>query len=129
MAIRKHMWVATLGLAGALAVPALAQYPQVRAVSQHDQDDQNRDRNRGRDDDQNNGAYNRNDQFHNTKAYQQGMKDGRHDRSKNKGERADKRHFKNDQDRQAYQAGYYDGYRGNANYNRGHDQDDQRHDH
>ncbi len=132
MANRRRLWIASLGLAGALAIPAAAQYqypqnPQAEP-SHHDQDDQNRDRNRSNDQ-YNTGDYNRNNQFYNTKAYQQGLKDGRHDRSKNKGERADKKHFKNDQDRQAYESGYYDGYRGNGNNHRGHDQDDQRHDH
>jgi hypothetical protein len=124
MAIRKHMWVATLGLAGALAIPAAAQFPQVRQVAQHDQDDQNRHA-RGDDDRGPN-----NNQYYNSKAYKQGVKDGRKDHDKNRGERADKRHWKNDQDRQAYMAGYNEGYRGNGSYNNNrHDQDDQRHDH
>ena len=123
---RKHMLIATLGLAGALAIPAAAQVPQVKRVAQHDQDDQNRDRNRA---DRNDANYN-NNQYYNSKAYKEGMKDGRKDHSKNRGERADRRHWKNDQDRQAYMAGYNDGYRGNGAYNNNrHDQDDQRHDH
>jgi len=118
---RKCSFLATLGLAGALCLPAVAQsYPQEQP-RQHDQDDQNRaERNRGYD--------NQNGQFHNSKAYQKGMKDGRHDRDKNKGERADKKHWKNDRDRQAYEAGYMDGYRGTRAMN-DHDRDDQRHDH
>ena len=119
--VGKYSFLATLGLAGALCLPVVAQsYPQDQP-RQHDQDDQNRaDRNRGYD--------NQNSQFYNTKAYQKGLKDGRHDRDKNKGERANKKHWKNDRDRQAYEAGYYDSYRG-TRASRDHDRDDQRHDH
>lgn len=134
--VRKHLLIATLGLAGALCLPAAAQYPQDRQYQpQHDQDDQNRDRARGHDDDQNRAAdrnggyYNQNDQWRNTKAYKQGFKDGEHDRDKNRGERADRKHWKNDQDRQAYESGYYAAYRGNGPRDNGHDRDDQRHDH
>ncbi len=81
---------------------------------QQDQDrtyGQNGDRDRDRDRD--NGYRNSgNAQWRNSKAYKQGLKDGEHDRSKHKGERADRRHWKNDQDRQAYEAGYGEGYRG-----------------
>ena len=123
--MRKHLLMATIGLAGALAIPAAAQYPQVRQVAQHDQDDQNRHA-RGDDD----RGPNYNNQYYNSKAYKEGMKDGRKDHDKNRGERAERRHWKNDQDRQAYMAGYNEGYRGNGyNNNNRHDQDDQRHDH
>ncbi len=95
----------TLGLAGLLCLPAIAQYQDRQDQPRHDQDDQNR---------RNQGYYDENNsQWRNTKAYQQGWKDGEHDRSKRKGERANKRHWKNQQDEQAYQAGYYDAYRGN----------------
>ena len=121
MDIRKCSFLATLGLAGALCLPVVAQsYPQDQP-RQHDQDDQNRaDRNRG--------YGNQNSQLYNTKAYQKGIKDGRHDRDKNKGERANKKHWKNDRDRQAYEAGYNEGYRG-SRATSDHDRDDQRHDH
>jgi len=130
MAIRKHMLI-TLGLAGALSLPAFAQAPQLRQVAQHDQDDQNRNA-RGDDHRDNNAGYNNagyNNQYYNSKAYKEGVKDGRKDHDKNRGERADRRHFKKDQDRQAYMAGYNDGYRGNGYNNSRRDQDDQRHDH
>ncbi len=119
MKLRKLCW--TIGLAGALCIPALAQYQERQDQPRHDQDDQNRDRDRGHDEDRNRGAYYNQDtsQWRNTKAYQQGWKDGEHDRSKNKGERANHRHWKSQQDEQAYQAGYYDAYRGTQpQYNR-----------
>ncbi|MGZ4819282.1 MAG: hypothetical protein ACXVY9_03735 [Terriglobales bacterium] len=138
-----------IGVAGALCVPAFAQYQPQEQPRQHDQDDMQRDRDqnnvqrdqniqRDRDDAQrdrdndrdranvNNGYYNQNnDQWRNTKAWKQGFKDGQHDRSRNMGERLDRHHWRNDQDRQAYQAGYYEAFRG-SNITR--DRDDQRRD-
>jgi hypothetical protein len=102
-----------------------------QAVPQ-DQRDRDMDRDRGRDTDRDRAGDrdrdrdNVNQQWVNTKAYQQGLKDGEHDRAKNKGERADRRHWKNDQDRQAYEAGYNAGYRGNKMPRNDHDRDDQR---
>jgi hypothetical protein len=64
----------------------------------------NKDRDHGYDHDQNdNNAYNNNSR------YQQGMNEGQRDRQQN---RARRYHFnsRNDQDRQAYQAGYDRGY-------------------
>ncbi len=140
--LRQYLWIGAFAVASVLAIPAAAQqYPQERQDQvRHDQDDQNRqypDRDRDREGDRardndrdrayDNGAYD-NRQWVNSKAYKQGLKDGEHDRAKNKGERADHRHWKNDQDRQAYQAGYGAGYRGNPRYNHrnDHDRDDQR---
>ena len=135
--LRKHLCILTLGVAGALCVPAFAQYQQQDRPPdqrQHDQDDRNRgdDQNRAnRDNDDNRGynqnVYNQNDQWRNSKAYKQGMKDGEHDRDKNRDERADRRHWRNDQDRQAYQAGYYDAYRNRTTARHG-DRDDQHRD-
>jgi hypothetical protein len=126
MSIRRY-WCAA-AVAGVLCIPAVAQYsPQDQP--RHDQDDRNRttqDRDHDHDNDRANGAYGQNTQWQNTKAYRQGMKDGEHDRSKNKGERADHRHWKNDQDRQAYQAGYYQGYRGTMGSNNDRDRDHDR---
>ena len=105
-----------------------------RQAIQNDQD-QDRDRNgaynttdRDRDRDRN-GAYNNgtyvgeNSQWVNTKAYQEGLKDGQHDRTKKKSQRAHEHRWKNDNDRQAYSAGYDNGYRGNMRND--HDRDDQ----
>ncbi len=112
--MRLRLMCLTLGLAGALCLPAVAQYAGREEQPRHDQDDQNRAR--GYDNDQNR-TYGQNEQWRNTKAYQEGMKDGRQDRDKNRGERVGRRHWKNDQDRQAYEAGYYESYRGNGMYN------------
>lgn len=76
----------------------------------HDRDqarpaDQDRDR-------YSTGSYGANQQWVNSKAYQQGLKDGEHDRAKNKSQRAHEKHWKSDQDHQAYQAGYDSGFRG-----------------
>jgi hypothetical protein len=144
MSFRKYFWIAVLVVTAALCVPALAQYQQApqEQPRQHDQDDRNRgdDQNRAirdngnynqtdRDrDDQNRASrdYDRNEHWRNTKAYKEGFKDGGHDRSHRKGENVSRHHWKNDQDRQAYEAGYYAAYRGNQP---GHDRDDQRRDH
>ena len=91
--------------------------------------DNDRDRNRttGDNDRDRNRAYdNGNQQWVNTKAYKQGLKDGDHDRSKNKSENLNRHHWKNDQDRQAYEAGYNNAYRGNRAYQgNDHDRDEQ----
>ncbi|MGI9103361.1 MAG: hypothetical protein ACR2IF_13060 [Terriglobales bacterium] len=136
---KRYLGLAALGLAGVLSIPAAAQYQGQEQPRQHDQDDQNRarrddDQSRNRagdqDRDRNNGYQNgQNARWRNTKAYKQGFKDGQKDRAKNRGERADRKNWKNDQDRQAYQAGYYDAYRNNTATR---DRDDRRreaHDH
>lgn len=45
------------------------------------------------------------------KNYQQGMRDGRDDRAHNR-DHSKKRHFKTDEDRRAYEAGYQEGHQG-----------------
>ncbi len=131
MNIRKYL--CATALAGMLCVPAA--FAQYAPAPQRDQDDRNRtmqdkDRDHDRDHDRdraNNGyAYGQNDQWRNSKAYHQGMKDGEHDRAKNKGEKLNRHHWKNDQDRRAYEAGYYQAYRGSmsGNRDRDHDRDD-----
>ena len=104
----------TLGLASALCLPAVAQISHFQP--QHDQDD--RDRARG-------GDYNQDSRYHDSSAYERGYKDGDHDRSKHRPERADRHHFKNDNDRMAYEAGYRDAYSGGRRGN-DHDRDDRR---
>jgi hypothetical protein len=69
----------------------------------------NKDHDHGYDNDRNdNNGYN-NNAYNNNSRYQQGMNEGQHDRQQN---RARRYHFnsRNDQDRQAYQAGYDRGY-------------------
>ncbi len=131
--MKLRIWGLTLGLAGVFCLPAVAQYQERQDQPRHDQDDQNRDRARGYDNDQdrnNPGYYNQgNEQWRNTKAYQEGWKDGEHDRSKNKTEHPGKRHWKNQQDEQAYQAGYYDAFRGNGAEPNRRDHDKDRRDH
>ena len=84
----------------------------------------NQDRDRDHNGAYNNGSYvGQTSQWVNTKAYQEGLKDGQHDRSKNKSQRAHERRWKNDNDRQAYSAGYDAGHRNNMRND--HDRDDQ----
>ncbi len=139
--LRPLLCIGAFAVASVLAMPAQQQqYPQDRQDQvRHDQDDQNRqinqDQDRVRRDDQyperdrdrdrasNTGAYG-DQRWINSKAYKQGLKDGEHDRSKNKSQHAHERRWKNDQDRQAYEAGYNAGFGGNTM--RDHDRDDQR---
>ncbi len=136
----KYFCVAVL--AGGLSVPVFAQYsPERQDQTRHDQQDQTRhdqdDRNRAdQDRDQNrtyqdqdrdrdnNYTYSQNQRWRDSKAYQKGLKDGEHDRSKNKGQNFGRHHWKNDQDRQAYEAGYMEAYGGNTAMNRGHRRND-----
>lgn len=118
-AYRRWM-VAGLALATVVTVPAFGQsrdsddrrdgWYQDRDHDRddHDRDDQDRDRGRWR----------------NSRAYRRGYDDAMHDRDRNRGYRANPWRLGNDEDRRAYQQGYYDGYnRGRNNrswgYNNG----------
>ncbi len=138
-------YLCAAALAGSLSLPAFAQYsPDRQDQTRHDQDDRNRvdqdrdqnrtypnqDRDHDRDRDN---AYSQNQRWRDSKAYQKGLKDGEHDRSRNKGENLGRHHWKNDQDRQAYEAGYMEAYGSKTAMYRGHrrndhDRDDNRRD-
>lgn len=106
--LRNWLMVGTLALVAALAIPASAQRGWDWQDRDHDQDDRNSGRDRDRDRD-NRGNYG------NSKAYQQGYREGMNDRQHNR--QARNRRWNNPNDQNAYAAGYRDGY--NAAYSQG----------
>jgi len=130
--INLRLYLCALGVAGALCVPALAQEHQQdqnrydNANVQADRDHaHSTDEAHAQDQERKDGVYNNHDnaQWRNTKAWQEGYKDGKHDRSKNAAERLDRHHWKHDNDRMAYEAGYRDAYNGRDMNDRDHDRD------
>jgi hypothetical protein len=104
----KHAVTVALGLALLMPAAALKGYAsqdrdQERQGQRDDRDQDRNDRDRHNDRDQD---------YANSKYYRKGMKDGGHDRDKHRSGRGHNKHFKNDRDRQAYEAGYEAGYRG-----------------
>lgn len=147
--IRTSVFVLGLTFAGSSVMPVFALPPQQGRDQNRDRDDQNRDR-----DDQNRqtGDQDRNrqmgdhdqdrdhqtgdrdqhrmsnmgdeDRYRNNRYYKMGWQDGEHHKHKN-------RKFDNDDDRQAYEAGFMRGDRGekwqNHPQDRDHDHDNDRH--
>ena len=108
--MRTLAFMCCIALAGT-AMPVLS-HAQDR---DHDRDQStDRDRNRGGDHDQM--ARGDDARYQNNHYYQQGWKDGQKHKHKNK-------KFKNDDDRQAYEAGFMHGDRGEQWNKRGHDND------
>jgi len=103
----RYLLVASLAFATAFTVPAFGQ--------DHDRDDrgnwhQDRDGDR--------------DRWQNSKPYREGYEAAMRDRQRSQGYRANPFHYKDNDERQAYQQGYYDGYNGrrtngNWGYNNG----------
>jgi hypothetical protein len=104
--VRKQAVTMAVGLA--LVLPAAA----LRSLNPQDRDQERQGQRDDRDRKDRNDRNDRNGDYANSKYYQRGLKDGGHDRDKHRGERAHKKRFKNDRDRQAYEAGYDAGYRG-----------------
>src|SRR6185369_776863 len=95
--VRQGFWI--LALAVMLTTFGI---PTLRAQSQEGLEHgrgHNKDRDHGHDNDRNDNAYN------NNARYQQGMNEGQNDRQQNRPRRY-RFNSRNDQDRQAYQAGY-----------------------
>jgi len=98
--VRSSVFVLTLSMASFAATPLLAQQDR-----DHDNQTQNRDMDRHADrdhdrDNQNDSAY------YNNRYYKQGWKDGEKHKHRNK------KKWKNDNDREAYEAGYRHGNSG-----------------
>jgi hypothetical protein len=94
----------TLGMAATPVLPLIA---QPTPMQDRDRDnDRNRDNNRDHDRDHDR---DRNNQWANNKYYKMGMKDADNDRKHNKRDRHHRK-FKHDDDRQAYEAGYNQGW-------------------
>ena len=117
----RYWMIAGLALATVATVPAFGQYRvwddhrggwyQDR---DHDRDDDDRDRDRDRD----------HERIERRQAYRRGFDDAMRDRQRNRGYRANPWHYRDNDDRRAYQQGYYDGYNrgvnnGNWGYNNG----------
>ncbi len=111
-----------VALGCAAAVPAVAQDNDHR--DQQVQQDQHRDQNMDRDHDRDhNNMQNSDDRrYVSNKYYQQGWKDGGKHKQKN-------HKWKNDEDRQAYEAGFRHGDHGEPWQNSKHRDDDHDHDH
>jgi hypothetical protein len=108
----KHAVTVALGLA--LLIPAAALKGYASQDRDQDRQGQRNDRDQDRNDrDRHNG---RDQDYANSKYYKKGMRDGGHDRDKHRSERGHNKHFKNDRDRQAYEAGYEAGYRGDRHW-------------
>jgi hypothetical protein len=109
----RYLMVAGLALATVATVPAFGQYRdpddhrdgwyQDRDHDRDDRDRDDRDRDRGR--------------WQNNPAYRKGYDEARRDRDRNSGYRASPWHYKDGDDRRAYQQGYYDGYNRGASNN------------
>lgn len=96
----RYLMVASLAFATAFTVPAFGQ--------DHDRDDRG-NWHQDRDDDHDR------DRWQNSKPYREGYEAAMRDRQRNQGYRANPFHYKNSDERQAYQQGYYDGYNGRRN--------------
>ena len=101
--LRQGLWMLALAVLFTMfGVPTLAR-AQSQEGLEHGQG-HNKDR-----DNRNDGAYNDADRYNNNASYQQGMRQGEHDRQRNR-ERRYRYYSNNNQDRQAYAAGYDRGY-------------------
>jgi hypothetical protein len=91
----RYLIVAGLALATTVTVPAFGQYrDNDRGGWYQDRDHDDHDR----------------DRWRNNPAYQRGYEEAMRDRDRNHGYKANPWNYRKDDDRRAYQQGYYDGY-------------------
>src|SRR5512141_2733369 len=95
----RYWMIAGLALATVATVPAFGQFRDWDdhrggwyQDRDHDRDDHDRDRDRGR--------------FRNNPAYRRGYDEAMRDRQRNRGSKANPWHYRDNDDRQAYQQGY-----------------------